>query len=337
MMLWRILYVTAALLSLAGPSQAGEPPLCNGKNILADLAVSAPRLSAKLMAAEKTVPNGQAILWRIADKTGKTPPSHLFGTIHLTDPRVHALPDEARNAIDKASTIALEVKEVVDPREHARAYLRNARFMAMPLGQDMWDLIPDAEEKFIRAAPQIPEDRMITLGAVQPWVIGFTLSYPMCELERQKADFPLLDRAIGQIALARGIPVVGLEKIEEQMAALAGAPLEDQARFLVAVAKYGKQIEDLMETYEQLYLERRIATMWLLSVQGLPSDQPDPRMSAYVEEMMINKRNRLMLERSLPLLAEGNAFIAVGAGHLPGDQGLVELFRKAGYEVTPVN
>lgn len=233
-MLRLILIVTAALLGLAGSSQAGEPPLCKGKNILANLALSAPRLSARLDAAEKTVPNGQAILWRITDKTGKTAPSHLFGTIHLTDPRVHALPDEARNAIDKASTVALEVKEVVDPREHARAYYRNARFMAMPLGQDMWDLIPDEDESFIRAAPQIPEERMITIGAVQPWMTAFMLSYPMCELERQKADLPLLDRAIGQMALARGIPVVGLEKIEEQLAVLAGAPLEDQARFLVA-------------------------------------------------------------------------------------------------------
>lgn len=336
-MVRRIFCIIAAVLSLAGISTAAEPSLCNGKNILARIVASAPKLGARLMTAENTVPNGQAVLWRISDKTGKTPPSHLFGTVHLTDPRVHALPVAARNAIDKASVIALEVKEVVDPREHARAYYRNARFMAMPLGKDMWDLIPDADERFIRSAPQIPEERMITLGAVQPWVTTFTLSYPMCEIARQQADIPLLDRAIGQMALARGIPVVGLEKIEEQLAVLAGASLEDQARFLVAVAKYGNDLEDLMETYQQLYLERRISSLWLLSVQGVPTDQLDPRISAYMEDMMINKRNRLMLERSLPLLAKGNAFIAVGASHLPGDKGLVELFRKAGYEVTPVN
>jgi uncharacterized protein YbaP (TraB family) len=337
MMVHRILCITAAVLSLARLSLAAEPPLCSGKNMLAELATSAPRLSARLMTAEKIIPNGQAILWRITDKTGKAPPSHLFGTIHLTDPRVHALPDAVRDAIDKASRVALEAKEAVDPTELARAFLRNGRFTAMPLGQDMWDLIPDADESFIRSAPQIPEERMITLGSVQPWVTTFSLSYPMCEIARQKAGLPFLDRAIGQMALARGIPVVGLEKIEEQLAVLAGAPLEDQARLLVAVAKYGKHLEDMMETYEQLYLERRISSLWLLSMQGVPSDEIDPRIWAYMEDMMINKRNRLMLERSLPLLASGNTFIAVGAAHLPGDQGLVELIRKAGYEVTPVN
>ena len=40
---------------------------------------------------------------------------------------------------------------------------------------------------------------------------------------------------------------------------------------------------------------------------------------------------------ALPLLEKGNAFIAVGALHLPGAEGLVELFRQSGYKVTPVN
>jgi uncharacterized protein YbaP (TraB family) len=51
----------------------------------------------------------------------------------------------------------------------------------------------------------------------------------------------------------------------------------------------------------------------------------------------LDERNATMLDRALPLIEGGNAFIAVGAAHLPGDQGLVELFRKSGYEVTPVN
>lgn len=337
MIIRRFLHIATALLGLPGFVQAAEPPLCEGKNMLADLALTAPQLSARLTTAEKTVPNGQAVLWRIADKTGKAAPSHLFGTIHLTDPRLHELPGAVSNAINQARLVALEVREAVNPKEYARAFYRNGKFTSMPLGQDMWDLIPDADEHFIRSAPQIPEERMFTLGSVQPWVTAFTLSYPMCEIERQKAGLPFLDRVIGQIALARGIPVVGLETVEEQMSLLAGQPLEDQARFLVAIAKYGKQIEDMMETSAQLYLERRIASLWLLTKQILPTDEPDPALVSYMEDVMLNKRNRLMAERALPLLSEGNAFIAVGTVHLPGEQGLVELFRKAGYEVTPVN
>lgn len=333
----RISIATAAFLSFASLALANEPPECAGKDMLPGLAASAPKLYARLAVAEKTVPNGQAILWRITDKTGKVAPSHLFGTIHLTSADVHALPAAAVAAIESASVVALEAREVADPAEHMRAYFRNARFMTMPLGQELWDLIPDADEKFIKSAPQIPPERQPTIGTLQPWVVTFTISYPACEVARQAAGLPIVDRAIGQMALARQIPLVGLEKIEEQMAVLAGAPLDTQARLLVAVAKYGDQLTDFTESMKRLYLARKLSSLWLLSVQGLPTDDPDPAITAYLRDNLLNQRNQVMLERALPLLETGNAFIAVGSAHLPGDKGLVELFRKAGYEVTPVN
>jgi uncharacterized protein YbaP (TraB family) len=52
---------------------------------------------------------------------------------------------------------------------------------------------------------------------------------------------------------------------------------------------------------------------------------------------MVNSRNKVMAEHAAPILAKGNAFMAVGALHLPGPEGLVEGFRKAGYTVTAVN
>jgi uncharacterized protein YbaP (TraB family) len=333
----RISIATAAFLGFVSLSLAAEPPECAGKDMLPGLAASAPKLSARLASADNIVPNGQAVLWRITDKAGKVAPSHLFGTIHMTSADVRALPAEALAAIEAASVVALEVKEAVDPNAQLRAFYLNARFMAMPLGQELWDLIPDADEGFIRSAPQIPPERMPTIGSLQPWVVTFTLAYPACEIARQAAGLPILDRTIGQMALDRQIPLVGLEKIEEQMAILASPPLDVQARFLVAVAKYGDELTDFMESLKRLYLERKLSSLWLLSVQGLPTDDPDPAMTAYLRDKLLNQRNQVMLERALPLLENGNAFIAVGSAHLPGDKGLVELFRKAGYEVTPIN
>jgi uncharacterized protein YbaP (TraB family) len=92
-----------------------------------------------------------------------------------------------------------------------------------------------------------------------------------------------------------------------------------------------------MESLKRLYLARKLSSLWLLTVQGLPTDDPGPALTAYLRDKLINPRNQVILERALPLIENGNTFIAVGAAHLPGDKGLVELFRKAGYEVTPVN
>jgi uncharacterized protein len=51
---------------------------------------------------------------------------------------------------------------------------------------------------------------------------------------------------------------------------------------------------------------------------------------------MVNARNIIMAERGEAFLAKGNAFIAVGALHLPGEKGLVELLKANGYTLTPL-
>jgi len=54
------------------------------------------------------------------------------------------------------------------------------------------------------------------------------------------------------------------------------------------------------------------------------------------EEKLITVRNHHMADRADPMLAKGNVFMAVGALHLIGDEGVVELFKKKGYTATPV-
>lgn len=51
---------------------------------------------------------------------------------------------------------------------------------------------------------------------------------------------------------------------------------------------------------------------------------------------MVTTRNRKMVEKAAPILERGGAFIAIGALHLPGQDGLVELFRRKGYNVSRV-
>ncbi len=51
---------------------------------------------------------------------------------------------------------------------------------------------------------------------------------------------------------------------------------------------------------------------------------------------LISDRNHIMAERAVPIIDKGNAFIAVGALHLPGKDGIIELLRTKGYRVTPL-
>ena len=85
-----------------------------------------------------------------------------------------------------------------------------------------------------------------------------------------------------------------------------------------------------------LYEREAIGMIWPLFRAVLPSAAGDDEGYTAFEETMVNARNKTMAMEARPILAKGNAFIAVGALHLPGPHGLVEEFRKAGYSVTPV-
>jgi uncharacterized protein YbaP (TraB family) len=131
-------------------------------------------------------------------------------------------------------------------------------------------------------------------------------------------------------ALLRGVAVVGLETGQEQLEALAGMPLDLQVKQLIEILGSTQTAEDAQETIVQIYLSRRIG---LFLVDDLKGSFP---WSHYRDETFIRKRNTRMIESALPLLAKGGVFVAVGAAHLPGERGLVELVRKAGYTVTPI-
>lgn len=98
--------------------------------------------------------------------------------------------------------------------------------------------------------------------------------------------------------------------------------------------KLGDRIEDVNETMVALYLRGDTGMFWPFFRAVLPGGTDDDEGYAAFEEAMVKARNRTMMERAVPILAEGGAFIAVGALHLPGPQGLVALLRRAGYRVT---
>lgn len=332
----RFLLAVLFLFAAVFAARAEEPPACTGSNILDGLARSDPKTHDEIIAEMKATKNGEAILWKIEAADPAIAPSYLFGTMHLTDPRVHDLPQETRDLIEHARVVSLELAEAADRRKLAVAMLKYAHYMAMPAGKTLWDVIPDEEEHFIRESSNIPPGRLGTFDAYQPWVIAAMLSIPLCETMRQAAGLISLDEEIGQTALAKGIPVVGVEKVEEQLSVLAGMSMDQQVAYLVATAKASDQIADYIETMVQLYLRRETGAIMPLTRRADPSGD-NMALLAYIERELVEKRNITMHRRALDLLKDGNVFLAVGALHLPGDKGLVELLRQSGYTVTPVN
>jgi len=319
---------------LMGPALAETPP-CHGVDLAAKMQAENPQAYADAEAEAHTIPNGEAIFWKI-EKPG-VQPSYLLGSAHVTDPRVTEMPFGANEKLANASVVALELSELADKQKMAAAVMANAILMVQPAGRSLWDMIPDQDEASIRGNPNLPPNTGGALFGYQPWVVATMLAVPLCETQRKADGLLFLDEKIGAAAVANHIPLEGLETVSEQLTVMASMPEEDQVKYLIATAKLGAQTSDYLETLISLYVQRRTTLYMPFAERAQAMTEDDRKIMAYVDEELIRKRNHRMAERAQPLLDKGNAFIAVGALHLPGKEGLVALLREAGYKVTPIN
>ncbi len=316
-------------------ARAEAPPACTGIDLAARLKSEDQAAYDAVMAEAKAIPNGQAVFWKI-ERDG-LPPSHLLGTAHVTDPRVTTLKPAIEDALTGATTLALELAEAGDLQREALSAIALAKYMMLPPGQTIWDLIPDEDEYLLRANTNLAPGAIDGMFGYQPWVIATMASLPLCETARNLAGIQVLDAQLATKARDNGIPVLGLETMEEQVSLFASLPLDQQRDYLMAVIRNAAMVSDQFETIVSLYVQRRITATMPLMLRIQPLKPEEKTMLEFVERDLIIKRNHRMAERAAPLLAEGNVFIAVGALHLPGEEGVVELLRQAGYKLTPIN
>lgn len=322
---------TLLLLTHAAPVAAKGA--CRGTDMLAELAKSDPATHERVMAEAKSVSNTEALLWKV-EKAG-LPTSHLLGTVHLTDERVTKLPKAVETALASSKTMALEVADL-SAAAMAGAMGKVENLVLFGDGRRLDTLLDKAEFATLQSAV----GKMGLPGEVsalfRPWVVYMMLAVPDCEQRKVQDGHLVLDMKLAAAAKSRGLPVVGLETIEGQLAAMAAVPEDQQLQMLRATLKYADRRQDSMETVLQLYLNRNMGAAWPFQMALAAKAGVDPRMfDGFMRELIV-KRNKGMADAALPLLDKGAVFIGVGALHLPGKTGLVQLLRDAGYTVTAV-
>lgn len=282
--------------------------------------------------------NGEGKLYRLT--RDDTPASHLFGTLHLTDPRVLKLSEVAENAFDTANTMVIETTDLLDEQKMAALILSRPDLMNLPQGQKLSDLFSGEDRARVQAGLEASGMPAETVRTMQPWFLATGMMMPACEQRRIADGAKLLDLDLADRAAAAGKTVLGLESGAEQLEALASMPMPDQADMLLSVLENRDRMDDLFETMTALYLRGDIAAI-VPSMEEIAPTSDDSQRSAEIwqafDERIVRQRNHLMRERAAPMLAEGGAFLAVGAQHLIGDEGLVELFRQDGWTVERVD
>jgi uncharacterized protein YbaP (TraB family) len=326
-------HVLCALLMLpaAAPAMASQEEACRSESIIAELDRKDPKKVARILREAGEVENSQAMLWRV--ERGDTAPSYLFGTIHVGDRSLSELSPKTLVALRASSIVALEAEQVPAkqmPYIMAQAgKLMSARNRPLQLKLDSDEL--SVVERSLTAAGY-PAD--LALG-IRPWVAILFLTGSNCQGAETPGAKPL-DLIISDEASRSGQKLVGLETMLEQFQSLADIDDDVQLSWLKTSIATHDRIDDITHTMAELYRFRRINAVWELTRELAPTAKLTDADLAAIQAGLVSKRNVRLLDRSVPLLEAGGAFVAVGALHLSGRDGLVEALRSRGYTLHPI-
>ncbi|MGB5833177.1 MAG: TraB/GumN family protein [Thiohalocapsa sp.] len=263
----------------------------------------------------------EGLLFRVEPSAGGAP-SYLFGTIHSDDPRVVDVPPLVRARLDRSRVLALEV--VPD----ARAIEVSVAALKFDDGRALSDLVPaDLYRDSIDAlgARGVPE---VAVRRFKPWAVMTLLSMP----EAESGQF--LDLVLYRHAIAAGMPVVGLETMQEQVSVFEGLGAADQVTLLRQTLGALSNLPALFESLIAAYERRDLVLLIELSDDYL--DGGETSVAERFRDALIDARNARMAQRIVPMAAEGGFFIAVGALHLPGPGGLLKRLTASGFEIKRV-
>lgn len=264
--------------------------------------------------------NSDALLWKVTTERGAV--NHIFGTVHSDDSRVLQLKPAVKEALDGSERLVLEI--VMTPEGMLDMVTHLYRRDGSELKQDL------PAPLYGRTVAAFKER-----GLEESWVNRLTIWGAAVNFMIPQSSGMVLDLQLQAQMQARNKPVFGLETVESQLAVFADLDKESQIRMLdIALGELGR----LEQTTEQLilyYLREDIA-----AIAGMEREFHTGENRVFMERLMdrlIDQRNRRMTQTMLEHLQAGRTFIAIGALHLPGEHGIINLLRKAGYKVEPVH
>lgn len=272
--------------------------------------------------AETEIP--KTLLWKISGK-GIEHPSYLFGTIHMLCKDDALLSDSLKAAIKNSSQVYFEV-DMDNLFEMMGAMTK----MKMRNDTTLSDLLSKADYNKVK-------DYFNEKGGLLPFSViekykPFLAASTMMEGNMPCEESLAMEQVIMQEAVKDKKKINGLETLTYQLSIFDSIPYRTQANLLLKYIESGQDSKDAMREYNELL--KAYKDQDLNKLEKLTRD--DDMGIANFEDLLLYNRNRNWVKKLSTLLLDKPLTIAVGAGHLPGNQGLLNLLRKEGFTVEPV-
>lgn len=311
--------------------------------------VEAPVLSKKAKQNLKNNLDTKALLWKVEGKKIKHP-SYVYGTIHMIPKEDFFWPNHTQQCIDECERLTLEI-DMAGLENDMSAQMSMMMNIFMKDGITLPKLLTDEEYKMVQdhfANGSIPLPQMM-LDKIKPMFLSMMVSEDFDlmggnllggaddedeDTEDSMEGISSYEVEFMDIAKEREMETAGLETVEYQMSVFDSIPYKAQADMLIEAIVAEKDtttnIETQMADMIQLYKNQDLqALQQLLKTESSGMEQ--------FEDILLNQRNHNWIPIMKTQIAEKPTFFAVGAGHLGGPEGILNLLIQEGYKVTPVS
>ncbi len=264
-------------------------------------------------------PAEKSLLWEITGN-GLEKPSYLFGTIHILCPQDLVVSERIRAAFEKSEQLVLELK-LDDPTMLSRMM----QYVVLPEGQDLKKMTDeqdwDAISQFMRDSLSMSMEMFLKM---KPLMLESSIIVKFLPCQPASWESTLMT-----MAQERKEELIGLETVEQQIAVFDKEPIRDQMKELADELRNSGKTKEMYTVMTQLYHDQ--------DINGL-SNLIEEYFKEYGdwEKSLVKERNVNWIPIIDKLTHAKSSFIAVGAGHLGGENGLISMLRAQYYKVRPI-
>jgi hypothetical protein len=307
---------------------------CIGSNLL-DSLDPADRRQIDAAVAAQPFPSGNH--WRA---TRGDSVIDVFGTFHIYDPRMDDAMKRIAPFFETAGAVYLEATTADIERLQAET-TRNPGLVFIPNGTPtLPERLPEADWQRLKAELAARGIPPFIASKFRAWYVMILLGMPPCAMPELAAGSDGLDRMIELRARAAGVDVLPLEAHDTLFRVFGAISPEDEVGLLRATLATTHLSEDMFFTLGETYFSGEHRLIWELSSYLMQQSPDTPAQEALadiavLEDLLLTRRNRAWLDVILPAAEGRRIAVAVGAAHLSGHTGLLNLLAEAGFSLEP--
>jgi uncharacterized protein YbaP (TraB family) len=270
----------------------------------------------------------KSLLWKISGN-GIKDTSYLYGTIHLIDKKDFVLTPQLKRSFKKTHALVLEVNIEMD----APTKQEMARKMMYPNRQSIKNYVSPSDYNYLHS--YLIDTLKISALKTTIYEMMTPFFFESIVTAEQIDNVKSYEKTLAKMAGKK--EKLFVETIQEQMEIVRGDSLELEIENLMKNIRAGKLNADKeMKEMIKLYVNQDLQELYNYVTTSFIELEKDPAKRDEMLAKMLTNRNKKWIPLLTNWMQEKTLFIAVGAGHLAGDEGVINLLKRQGYTVEPV-